>query len=133
MPVVGSLRGFSLHLCRLTTISLLQLVPSAFSNVLARSIISGRSQGLGRRLISVFLDTQGQDNESLSHFLPWHFKILIRLVPTFVLVSEEEVTLFSAEIDFLHSWLTSCFSFQLLLNQFFLSLPWNSSPSLVVP
>lgn len=30
-----------------------------------------------------------------------------------------------------HSWLTSCFSFQLLLNQFFLSLPWNSSPSLV--
>lgn len=104
--MVGSLRGFSLHLCGLTTISLLQLVPNAFSSVLAHSVISGRSQGLSRRLISVFLDTQGQENKSLSHFLPWHFKILVRLVPTFVLVSEEEVTLFSAEIDFLHSWLT---------------------------
>ena len=76
MPVVGSLCGFSLHLYGLTTISLLQLVPSAFSNVLAWSIISGRSQGLSRKLISVFLGTQGQDNESLSHFLLWHFKNL---------------------------------------------------------
>lgn len=43
----------------LTTISLLQLVPNASSNVLAHSIISGRSQGLSRRLISVLLDDTG--------------------------------------------------------------------------
>lgn len=77
--------------------------------------------------------TQGQDNESLSHFLLRHCKILICFVPTSVLVSEEQVTLFSAEIALLHSWLTRGFSFQLLLDQFFPSLPWNSSPSPVVP
>ena len=56
MRVMGSLRGFSLCLRGLTTISLLQLVPNAFSDALARSFISGQSQGLSRRLISVFLD-----------------------------------------------------------------------------